>query len=281
MANNLIEISIREVKHSLTKAEKAIAEYIEPRLDSIVKLSLKELAEKSGSSEATVVRFCKTLGFKGYRDFIISLSAETGAKKENSGNEYTDIRPGDDISTIISNVSFNNIKSIADTESILNKENMEKLVSMIRSADRIFFFGIGASGLVCMDAYQKFMRINKKAWALTDSHAMRQAAALLTPDDIALFVSYSGTTPDVVTALNIAKTTGAKTASITKYSKNNIGAKTDATIYISTPEVTIRSGAMGSRIAMLNVIDIIFSIIASSEYNSIKQYLDTTHDAVL
>ena len=173
-----------------------------------------------------------------------------------------------------------NIRSISDTQAVLNMQSVDRLVEMLRTSDRIFFFGMGASGLVCMDACQKFMRINKKAWYLTDSHTMRQTASLLTPDDMAIFISYSGTTAEIVSALDIALKTGTKTAAITKYSKGNIAAKTDVALYISSPEVTIRSGAMGSRIAMLNVIDIIFSVMASAEYDRIRQYLDNTHEAL-
>ena len=209
------------------------------------------------------------------------FETSVGCRKSSlSANEYTDIRPGDDTQTIVKSVCMTNIRSISDTQAVLNMQSVDRLVEMLRTSDRIFFFGMGASGLVCMDACQKFMRINKKAWYLTDSHTMRQTASLLTPDDMAIFISYSGTTAEIVSALDIALKTGTKTAAITKYSKGNIAAKTDVALYISSPEVTIRSGAMGSRIAMLNVIDIIFSVMASAEYDRIRQYLDNTHEAL-
>ena len=211
--SNSIEVIIREAKPSMTKAERAIAEYMETELYSIAGLSLKELAQRICTSEATIVRFCKSLGFKGYRDFVIQLSKESGSRKNgDQGMMYTDIRPGDSLETIVDNVCFNNIQSITDTKAVLNLDALSSLVDMIGKADRLYFFGIGASGLVCMDAYQKFMRINKKAWALTDSHAMKQTAALLTENDLAIFISYSGKTAEIVAALNIAMKTGAKTA---------------------------------------------------------------------
>ena len=262
MSSNTIEISIRDAKQSMTRKERMIAEYMESCLDSIASLSLKELAALTKTSEA-------------------SISEEMGSRKSSlSANEYTDIRPGDDTKTIVKSVCMTNIRSISDTQAVLNMQSVDRLVEMLRTSDRIFFFGMGASGLVCMDACQKFMRINKKAWYLTDSHTMRQTASLLTPDDMAIFISYSGTTAEIVSALDIALKTGTKTAAITKYSKGNIAAKTDVALYISSPEVTIRSGAMGSRIAMLNVIDIIFSVMASAEYDRIRQYLDNTHEAL-
>ncbi len=279
--SSAIEISIRDGKASMTRSERIIADYIEPRLDEITGLSLDELAGQIKTSKASIVRFCKTLGFRGYRDFVLKLSEEAGYRRSDSEKKrYTDIRPGDATGTIVDNVCFANTQSITDTRAILSIQTLDDVVSMIESSRRIFFFGIGASGLVCMDASQKFMRINKQVWALTDSHSMKQAASLLDRNDAAIFISYSGTTAEVVSALKIARPTGARTVAITKYMKNNIGALCDKALYISSPEVSIRSGAMGSRIAMLNVIDIIFSVYASRHYNDIEQYLDRSHDVL-
>ena len=153
-------------------------------------------------------------------------------------------------------------------------------VEIIRNADRLFFFGIGASGLVALDGQQKFMRINRKAWAITDAHEIKQTASILNSNDAAVFLSYSGTTKEIVSAFNMAKNIGARTVVMTKLRKKGIAKSADATLCISSPEITIRSGAMGSRIAMLNVIDILFTAVASAEYDIVKKYLDLTHEAV-
>ena len=248
------------IEHSLTfstetfsNSGKQIAAYMREHLDSVSTLSIQELSARIGTSEATVNRFCKTLGFKGYRDFIIALSKELGSRKtDDPALKYADIKPGDDVRKIIDNVCLVNMQSIADTKAILDSQSVESAVSLIRAAERIFFFGIGASGLVALDGQQKFMRINKKAWALTDSHEIRQNASILCEKDVAIFLSYSGTTKEIVSV----------------------------SLCISSPELTIRSGAMGSRIAMLNCIDIIFTAVASAEYDTVRNYLDLTHDAI-
>ena len=278
---NSIEHKLRFSVESLSKVGKQIASYIENHIDHVSSMSILELAQKIGTSEASINRFCKALGFKGYRDFIISLSKELGSKKEAGPTlKYTDIKPGDDINIIIENVSLVNMQSIADTKTIIDPVCIKKAVEIIRNADRLFFFGIGASGLVALDGQQKFMRINRKAWAITDAHEIKQTASILNSNDAAVFLSYSGTTKEIVSAFNMAKNIGARTVVMTKLRKKGIAKSADATLGISSPEITLRSGAMGSRIAMLNVIDILFTAVASAEYDIVKKYLDLTHEAV-
>lgn len=279
--SNHVEIRLRGAKSSMTRTERTVAEYVETRLSSIPSMSIKQLAKKSGTSEASVLRFCKTLGYRGYRDFILNLSAALGSMDEKPGEkEYTDIRPGDDLETIIENVSFNNKRSIEDTLSVLDKAQVECAVSLLCVAPRVDWYGVGASGLVCQDAQQKFMRINKRCQAFVDGHSIQTAAALLSSCDVAVLVSNSGTTTEILDTLELVRTNGAKSIAITRYSKSELALEADIVLHISTPEVTFRSGAMGSRIAMLNIVDILFSCVASKQYDDVKTFLDRTRDAL-
>jgi len=84
-----------------------------------------------------------------------------------------------------------------------------------------------------------------------------------------------------VDTLNTVKETDASVISITRYGKNILSANADVALFFTSPEITIRSGAMGSRIAMLTIIDILFAGVASMEYKNIKKYLDKTHNVLL
>ncbi|WP_276355294.1 MurR/RpiR family transcriptional regulator [Cohnella caldifontis] len=273
-----ILIKIREMKDSLTPVEKMVAEYILANTEEIPHLSIKSLAQLSKTSDASVLRFCKTMGYSGYRSFIVSISASLGSMDEDQKDQYTDIQPGDDLSVIIANISRNNIKSIEDTLSVINWNEIARAVKVLRESTRIVFFGIGASGLVCMDGEQKFSRINKMCHAYTDGHSQLTAATLLGKGDVAFFVSNSGDTVEILDTLEIARKNGATTIALTKYNKSELADKSNIVLSISTPEITMRSGAMGSRIAMLTVIDILFAGVASAEYQKVKKYLSKTHN---
>ncbi|MGG6311695.1 MurR/RpiR family transcriptional regulator [Paenibacillus macerans] len=275
--NDNILIKIRDMKENLTPVERMVAEYILANMEEIPHLSIKSLAKLSKTSDASVLRFCKTMGYGGYRSFIVSISAALGSMDDERKDQYTDIQPGDDLTTIIANISRNNMKSIEDTLSVLDRGEVARAVKALRASGRIVFFGIGASGLVCRDGEQKFSRINKMSHAYTDGHSQLTAATLLGKGDVAIFVSNSGDTVEILEALDIAKKNHAMTIAITKYNKSELADKADILLGISTPEITMRSGAMGSRIAMLTVIDMLFAGVASAEYQNVKKYLSKTH----
>jgi len=274
-----ILIKIREMKDSLTPVEKMVAEYVLQNVEEIPHLSIKNLAQLTKTSDASVLRFCKTMGYSGYRSFIVSISASLGSMEEQK-DQYTDIQPGDDLSVIISNTFRNNIKSIEDTLSVIDKNEVDRAVQVLRKCNRIVFFGIGASGLVGIDAEQKFSRINKMCHTYTDGHSQLTAATLLDKGDVAVFISNSGKTTEILDSLEIAKKSGATIIAITKYTKSELADKANIVLNISTPEVTIRSGAMGSRIAMLTIIDILFAGVASAEYKNVKKHLTKTHNII-
>ncbi|MFS0722511.1 MurR/RpiR family transcriptional regulator [Paenibacillus sp. 1P07SE] len=279
ISDNLF-IRIRDRKASLTPVEQRVAEYILANREEIPHLSIKNLAHASKTSDASVLRFCKTMGYSGYRSFIVSISASLSAKEESVGEQYTDIQPGDELETIIANIGFNNIQSIEDTMRVIEHGAVMRAVQALRESKRIVLFGIGASGIVCQDAEQKFSRINKNCRAYTDGHGQLTAASLMTEGDVAIFVSNSGDTQEILDSLDIVQKNGVYTIAITKYNKSRLSENADAVLSISTPEISIRSGAMGSRIAMLTVIDMLFAGVASADYEQVKTYLAKSHDII-
>ena len=259
-----ILIKIREVKDSLTPVEKKIANFILTNPNEIPEMSIKMLSKQSKASEASVLRFCKTIGYKGFREFIVGI---TSALATNSGddkekNTFTDLQPGDSQPIIIQKVANTNIQSIEDTISVLDITEVKKAVKSIQKARRLYFFGLGASNLVCADAVHKFLRINMACFTWEDSHQQLAMATLLTKDDVVVLVSNSGNTREIVDILDIAKRQKAKVIAITRYSLSKLAQNADIVLNTSTPETLIRSGAMGSRIAMLTIIDILFSCVA-------------------
>lgn len=144
--NNNVLIKIRDMKDSLTPVERMVADYILENTEEIPHLSIKALAQASKTSDASVLRFCKTMGYSGYRHFIVSISASLGSRDEDQKAQYTDIQPGDNLSTIISNISLNNCKSIEDTLSVIDREQIAKAVEALRSSKRIAFLALALQG---------------------------------------------------------------------------------------------------------------------------------------
>jgi DNA-binding MurR/RpiR family transcriptional regulator len=274
-------IKIREIINRLSPSEKKVGQFILEKPEQISNLSIGELAEKSGSSEATVVRLCKLLGFNGYKDFKISITKDMAyMSKEDEGEQYTDVEPGDTLESIIQNISYNNKKSIDNTLDIISFDAISSAVNAIIAAEKIDFYGVGASNIIAIDAMQKFTRINKIVTSYSDPHLQIASAANLNKGDVAVAISYSGETKDTFESIKIAKESKATTISITKFGQNSVSDLCDIKLFVSAPEISIRSGAMSSRIAQLNVIDILFAAVASKQFDIAKSYLEKTRKAI-
>jgi DNA-binding MurR/RpiR family transcriptional regulator len=248
----------------------------------ILNLPIAQLAEYCGSSQAAIVRFFKKLGFSGLKDIKKVLAHELiGSSKENFDNEgYSDIKAGDSPRDIISKVAENHIHAIEETVKILDIGAFGRAVEVLTRAKRVDLFGFGASGLVAQDLQQKFLRIGKYCLACTDVHLQFTAAASLTKNDVAVFISYSGKTKDIISCLRLVRKQGVSTIAITKYGSGPLTKLADIVLAVCSPEIMLRSGAMSSRITQLAVVDMLFTGVAGQNFEKNQELLQYSHDSV-
>ncbi len=272
-------LKIKAIFNDFTPVEQKVAEFILENPSKVPAMSIKELAVASKSSDASVMRFCKALGFSGYRSFIVGLTLAIADNEEDAGL-YTDIRPGDSVKSVIRNIFRNERQALTDTENILKTTEVEKAVAILGSSEAVHFFGIGASGLVCLDAVQKFRRIGISSYAHTDFHDQLTSAALLGSKDACILFTYSGKTKEIQLILKLLKAQNCKIIAVTKLRKTNLLKGADVYLNVLTREVTMRSGATGSRIAMLSLVDILLSCVLSTDYDKYEKKLLKTYEAL-
>lgn len=270
---------LKEMLNSLTSKEKVLAQFIIDSPSTVVGMSIAELANACDVSNSTVVRLCKTAGYSGYKAFCRDLSIDIAQSQAGSSDEYGDIQPGSSVESIMNAVCSNNVHAIENTLAVLELHELERAVSAMVSARRIDFYGIGTSGNVAIDAYNKFVRINKLSMSTSDPHQQLLNASQLTCQDVAVLISYSGTTKDLLETAEVVKQSGATLISLTKYSKNPLSKLAHICLYSASADALVRSGAMGSRIGQMTVIDILYTAVTSSEYAQVKSILDRTRFA--
>lgn len=272
-------VSIRDAINSLKPTEQKVAKYILEHPEEVVNLSVQKLAKLSGVSEATIVRFSRSLHFKGFQELKLRIAADL-VQTSNVSGSYREIQTDGPTSALIESITHNNIQSLQDTLCVLSAEEVEKAIDAFNEARKICVFGVGASAVIAFDFKQKLTRINR--WCETADGFDWQAtlAANLTEDDVAFGISYSGQTEDIIQSMMIAKNTGATTISLTKFGNNPVSELADIRLYTSFLEKSIRSGAMASRIAQLNVIDILYVGIASRNNEASIESLEKTRAAV-
>ena len=272
-------LKIKAIFNDFTPVEQKVAEFILENPSKVPAMSIKELAVASKSSDASVMRFCKALGFSGYRSFIVGLTLAIADNEEDAGL-YTDIRPGDSVKSVIRNIFRNERQALTDTENILKTTEVEKAVAILGSSEAVHFFGIGASGLVCLDAVQKFRRIGVSSYAHTDFHDQLTSAALLGSKDACVLFTYSGKTKEIQLILKLLKAQNCKIIAVTQLRKTNFLKGADVYLNVLTREVTMRSGATSSRIAMLSIVDILLSCVLSTDYDKYEKKLLKTYEAL-
>lgn len=272
-------LKIKAIFNDFTPVEQKVAEFILENPSKVPAMSIKELAVASKSSDASVMRFCKALGFSGYRSFIVGLTLAIADNEEDAGL-YTDIRPGDSVKSVIRNIFRNERQALTDTENILKTTEVEKAVAILGSSEAVHFFGIGASGLVCLDAVQKFRRIGVSSYAHTDFHDQLTSAALLGSKDACVLFTYSGKTKEIQLILQLLKAQNCRIIVVTKLRKTNLLKGADVYLNVLTREVTMRSGATGSRISMLSLVDILLSCVLSTDYDKYDKKLLKTYEAL-
>lgn len=257
-----------------------MAEYILEHPREVIRLSIKELAERSNASPAAIIRMCKNMGLEGFPELKIRIAADLQSPSGGE-EEYKEIRPTDDIPTLMESVTANHIYSLRETLKVLDPLAVEQAVQAVFRARRIDFFGVGASQLIAQDAQQKFLRINKPATAHADAHLQITSAVTLTDQDVAVGISNSGETRQVLSAIRRAREAGAVTIGITKFGQNSLAGLVDIHLSTISSEADMRSAATSSRIAQLAVIDMIFMGVAAQSYESAVSSLRKTRQAVL
>ena len=176
----------------------------------------------------------------------------------------------------IHSVCSSNIRAIENTQSILVADDIKRAVDAICKASRVDFYGVGTSGLIAHDAHNKFIRIQKLSMSSSDPHDQILAAASLKKDDVAVLISYSGDTRDILETADVVLKRGATLISITRFCKNPLSQKASISLYSSSSETMIRSGVMGQRIAQLTLIDILYTSVVSQSYADVRASLDET-----
>lgn len=258
--------TIASMQSSLTKTEKKIAEAILSQPDLLSQCSLSEVAHQLDVGEATFIRFCRTLGFKGYTDFKLDLAIELATQeRESSALLDTDLSDNDTPKEIAIKLQAQLNNAMAETLNLLNYDELEKVVAEILQADRVFLFGVGSSGLTAEDTKHKFMRIGLQADAVTNNHFMYMQASLLKKGDLVIGISHSGHSLETIKALGIAQANQAKTVAITHNLRSPITEVSDYVLVNGNRQGQMQGGSIGTKIAQLFVLDMIYTLLVRAE----------------
>ena len=250
MGNQLHIIDIIENSlDSMTGLEREIAHYFLNSTNIQEDLSSLQVTKQLHISQAALTRFAKKCGFKGYREFKFQYQQQTTSSEP----EVPSL--GHDLSR---RVLRNYTQLRIQTEEVIDEDKLQRIATLIEDADRVYFFGIGSSGLVARDMKLRFMRLGVVCEALTDQDGFAWTTSILDKNCLVLGFSLSGQTQSIIDSLIDAKNMGAKTVLVTGQPQKVQKDFTEilAVALQSKPEFILRISA---QFPMLLMIDLIYA----------------------
>lgn len=262
-----ILIRIRQYAPGASGAEKGVLEYISHNPEDASRMNIHELSAVSFCSASTIVRLCRKLGFEGYRELQSSLLYEMAVRRQNQSEAETHIRRAGGLSEIIDKVTYHTIASLEDTMRILEEDALQNAIDLLEKSRTIYLFGLGASLIVAQDAYLKFLRLGKPCACCSDIHSQILFSRNASPEDVALIISYSGNTEEILKCANQLAANNVPIIAITRFDNSPLAQLSTCRLYAVAMEEVYRSGAMSSRTAQLNIIDILFTALVNRHYD--------------
>jgi DNA-binding MurR/RpiR family transcriptional regulator len=270
-------LRIKSSIEGLKPAERSVAEFVLADAERVMQMSISEAARDIGVGESTIIRFCRALDYKGYQEFKLRLAQDL---VEPVTYIHENISFSDNSSELAQKVFQTNIQAVQDTMKSLDHGMIEVAARALAAARRVDIYGVGYSSLTALDAKLKFARLGLFADAQGDPHLQAMSAVSLTSKDVAIGISNSGSTRDVVDAVATAKKSGATTIAITNFSPSPITRVSDVVLLTASPESPLGGEVLTSRIAQLCVLDVLSAMLAVTLGEGCLDLVKKTSEAV-
>ncbi len=266
---------LNEALDSLSKKELKVANYILKHSEEVSKMTVAELSKKCKTSTATIMRLCYSLKYSGYKEFIKALYSDIANHIKKDETIY-DIDNEDvhdlSIESIIYSVSNLNINCLNTTLKIINPKDVEKAVELIDKATKVNIYALSGSKVVAYDAFFKFQRLGIDVQAFDEPHSQLLSASVSKPTDVAIIISYTGETLQIIETATLLKKRNVPIIAITRYGLNTLSKLANITIHHASIGKSLRTYSTRSRTVQHNIIDILFVALSQKRNDKLKTY---------
>lgn len=243
-----------------------IAIYLLDHLELVPSMNIHELAKSCYTSAPTIVRMCQKMGFSGFAQFKLSfqnylVQEEYQVKADYNVAYVYENKQISEITNIVTNLSVN---AMVESTHYLYEDLVMKIVDLLYQAERIDFYGAGLSNVIAKDFQYRFLRSGKNCTAFSENDTMYSQAQWANKKTVAIGISYSGENENIYKIMTAAQSHGATTISFTSDKENRLSTLCEYNLYVHSIEKPDGYIAASSRISMLHIMDIIFSVYAST-----------------
>ena len=254
---------------SFFESERKIGTYIIQHTAEVVDMTVGELAQACGVSDASVSRFCKKINMKGFHHLKITLAkeiSEKGIEEEEVSNHIS----VNDIEQSLKNILANKVTEITQTVSMMDAKQLSEILNKLNMARTVQFFAVGNTIPVAIDGAFKLNQIGIPAVSGTIWETQIGYTYNMTAEDVVIAISNSGESTAVLRALEAAKSAGATTLSITNSEKSSAAQLSDYHITTATREKLFLDGYCFSRVSATTVIEILYLFLTSMRKDAYK-----------
>ncbi|MBN2874866.1 MAG: MurR/RpiR family transcriptional regulator [Spirochaetales bacterium] len=255
---------LREIVDSCTESERKIAEYLLENPSSAVFCTIAELARQADTNPPAVVRLCKRAGLSGYRELQILLTRDMYSHPEAPADEPPpafELDSNQSVDVIARTIVARTTDAVERVLTLVNSSAIESAIAAVLAARMVAIFGVGASANVAYDLYQKLSRIGIPCSFAFDADVQTSVACGLTPADVAIAISYSGTSAQTVSIASEARQSGARLIGVTSVGQSALSKLADIVLNVPVTEPLLRTSASLSRATQLVLIDILYATI--------------------
>ena len=230
-------------------------------------------------AEATITRFCRKLGYKGYNAFKLAL-ANNVARRRGIPFLSGEVTPDDDIQEMCHKLYGAEVDAISQTLTLIRPGEIIRAADLLTRADKVLCMGQGGSMIMAEEAAHIFATAGMSFFALSDSHIQIVSVTALTPRDAILFFSYSGATRESVELLELAHQRGVPAILVTHFPKSPACAYADVILQCGANEGPLQLGSVPARMAQLFLIDALFTEVCRRQEDKVEKVRRDVADAL-
>lgn len=271
MAFGSVFTRINRAYYDLTMSERKIADYVTAHRQESQLMSISELAQAVGVAEATISRFCRRLGYKGYNAFKVAVASHAVSPPAGSANPLSgEVLPEDSVQDMCRKICAADVEAINQTLELIRPEAIVKAADLLVNARWVLCMGQGGSMLLAQEAAHLFATAMPNFFDVSDSHMQAIRAALLSEQDVIFYFSYSGATKDLIDMMKIAQDRGVKVILVTRYPNSPGAVMADVVLECGSVEGPLQLGSVAARVAQLYIVDVLFSEVSRRSIESVR-----------
>lgn len=269
-------VLLRSSVEGLTPALARIGRHILARPNEVMHQTITELAEAAEVSEASIMRFCREMGFDGFPRMRMAVATDPSLRPDPPAANANADTPR----AVVDGMTRHAIDALTQTAQLLDADALDAAARAIGTARRVEIYAVGNSAVVATHMAIKLLRLGLHVAAPADPHVGVMGASVTGPGDVAIGVSSSGSTLDVLRAVEAAKANGAVTIGLTNQSRSPLARIADTMLVASAPESPLTGGALTSKIGQMLIADALLALILI-RFPERMAMLERTAEAIL